>query len=388
MPAIFDTACLLLSSVYAAIGLLAMLRARGLRRFEEGELPDPAQWPSLSVIVPACDEFSTLEAASASLRAQDYPDLQILLVDDRSRDGTSELVDQIAASDPRVTPLHIKELPPGWLGKVHALHIASLQARGEWLLFTDADVHFSPGALRRAIAMVVHEKLDHLSLLPRTTTGTLAGDVGVATFGGLFMLAGRADEVGKPGSDVAVGVGAFNLVRAESLRRTAGFPWLALEIADDFGLATLIQKSGGRGGFAVAAKALSVQWYADLPAMIRGLAKNMFAAAGRFSWPRSLVMIFGFAAMPLGVFAGLAFGSAATRLVALFTLIFVVWTCQVNMRKFQMPAFPALFLPLGHLVMAWILLHSAWKTTRQGGIIWRGTWYPLAELRAGQRVSL
>lgn len=376
------------SAIYAAMGLVAMLRARGLRRFEDGEFPEPAQWPALSVVVPACDEASTLESASASLRAQDYPDLQILLVDDRSRDGTAELVDRIAASDQRVTPLHIAKLPAGWLGKVHALHVASLQARGQWLLFTDADVHFSPGALRQAIAMALHENLDHLSLLPRTTTRTLAGDVGVATFGGLFMLAGRADQVGKPGSDVAVGVGAFNLVRADSLRATAGFPWLALEIADDFGLATLIQQAGGRGAFAVASQTLAVEWYADLPAMIRGLDKNMFAAAGQFSWPRSLAMIFGFVAMPLGMFAGLAFGALVTRVVALLTLIFVVWTCQVNMRKFQMPALPALFLPFGHLTMGWILLHSAWKTTRQGGIIWRGTWYPLAELRAGQRVSL
>src|SRR6185503_6720653 len=104
--------------------------------------PDPPRWPKLSIIIPACNEAASIEAAVTSRLAQDYPDFEVCVIDDRSTDGTGAIVDRLAEGDPRVRAVHITELPEGWLGKVHALHRGVSIATGEWLLLSDADVHF------------------------------------------------------------------------------------------------------------------------------------------------------------------------------------------------------------------------------------------------------
>ena len=137
-------------------------------------IPDPASlrpkmpgvWPRLSVIMTACKEEGTLRDAMTSKLADGYTDAEFIVVDDRSIDGTGTIIDALAASDERVKPLHLTTLPPDWLGKVHAMHRAAQVATGDWILFSDADVHLAPGTLRRAIAYCEMEKLDHLALLP------------------------------------------------------------------------------------------------------------------------------------------------------------------------------------------------------------------------------
>ena len=128
--------------------------------------PDPAAWPSLSVVVPACNEAGSIAPALASLLGQDYPALQVVLVDDRSSDGTGEIMDRLAARDPRVVVDHVRELPAGWLGKVHALERGVAHATGTWMLLTDADVRLAPGTLRRAIAWAGEQGYDHLAVFP------------------------------------------------------------------------------------------------------------------------------------------------------------------------------------------------------------------------------
>src|SRR5689334_11686200 len=127
---------------------------------------DPSRWPRLSVVIPACNEAASIEASVKSRLAQDYPDFEVCVVDDRSTDGTSAIVDRLAQGDPRVRPLHITKLPEGWLGKVHALHQGASTATGEWLLFTDADVHFAPGTLRRVIAYCEARGIDFITTIP------------------------------------------------------------------------------------------------------------------------------------------------------------------------------------------------------------------------------
>ena len=123
-------------------------------------------WSRVSVIVPARDEAGTIEAAAATLMAQDYPNLQIVFVDDRSGDGTGAMMDRLAANDSRVTVVHVEELPEGWLGKVHALAAGWAASDGEYVLLTDADVHFAPGALRAAVTAAADGGLDHLAACP------------------------------------------------------------------------------------------------------------------------------------------------------------------------------------------------------------------------------
>ncbi|MEK7768052.1 MAG: glycosyltransferase family A protein, partial [bacterium] len=145
-------ACLAACGWWAGMALVIRRHVAGLRSLGDEAAPEPAAWPRLSVLVPACNEADTLEPALETLLRSDYPDLEVILVDDRSTDGTGAVVDRLAARDARIVPVHVAALPPGWLGKVHAMHVALPHATGEWLLFSDADVHAAPDTIRRAVA--------------------------------------------------------------------------------------------------------------------------------------------------------------------------------------------------------------------------------------------
>ena len=169
--------------IYAGLCLLYWMRtAYGVLRVRSGvsiltkiDSSDPPDWPMVSVIVPACNEADKFESAARTLLAQDYANLEIILVDDRSTDSTGQIADRLADSDPRVRVLHITELPDGWLGKVHALDRGLAQCSGEIVLFTDADVHHRSDTIRRAVAFMQSEKLDHVAGCPslRSSAGLL-----------------------------------------------------------------------------------------------------------------------------------------------------------------------------------------------------------------------
>ena len=104
----------------------------------------PRVWPRLSIVIPACNEAPAIQGAVESILAQDYPNLEIVLIDDRSTDETGVIIDRLAASDFRILRIHVTRLPDGWLGKVHALCRGAEASTGEWMLLTDADVHLAP----------------------------------------------------------------------------------------------------------------------------------------------------------------------------------------------------------------------------------------------------
>ncbi len=353
--------------------------------------PAPKNWPCLSVIVPACNEAAHLEPAVATLKRQDYPELEIILVNDRSSDGTGTVIDRLAAGDSRIRAVHVTTLPEGWLGKVHALQQGVEQARGEWLLFTDADIHFSPGALRRAMALVLHQGADHLALIPRAIQSGFWLEVAVRTFGLLFLLTTRAAEVNRPGSRAFVGIGAFNLVNARTLRQTPGFEWLRLEAGDDVGLGLMVKLAGGTSRIAIAYDDLSVRWYESVPAMFKGLEKNLFGPGSRYRWWLMLLqvaIIWALVAAPVtalifGIFqvsAPLWIAGAAAVVMHLIFSLFHYYESPV-----EIPSL--LFLPAGLVLISLMMLRAGFQCVRNDGIDWRGTHYPLDQLRGGQRVK-
>ncbi len=347
---------------------------------------DPARWPRLSIVVTACDERDTLPGAAATWRALDYPDLQVVLVDDRSRDGTSELADDLARRDPRLDVVHVEQLPDGWLGKPHAMQRGLDRADGEWILFTDADVHFDPSALRRALLLAERRGLDFLAVLPDIPVQGFLLNAAMATFGRMFSMSQRLWKVSDPSSEAFVGLGAFNLVRRSALDATAGLPWLAMDTVDDLALGLLMKRSGARCDVAWGGGLVSVAWYESLGAMVVGMEKNTYAMAGcRLS--TIVVMVAGVLLLELGPLAALLPGNpgwlqglaGAALLVGVVTgLRLAAW--------FRRPLLPALATPVGALLFAWILLRAAVLGARRGGIRWRGTFYPVEALRAGRRV--
>src|SRR5262250_896655 len=168
--------------------------------------------PRIAVLFAARDEEKKLPGALATLVAQDYPRLEIVAVDDRSSDATSRILDEFAANHSQLCVVHVRELPPGWLGKPHALQKAYEASSGEWLLFTDADVRFRPDALRRAVTLAKQNKLDHVTLLADVEMSGFWETVLLTFFGMAFHLGNNPGGVSEPSSRAYVGVGAFQLM--------------------------------------------------------------------------------------------------------------------------------------------------------------------------------
>ena len=355
----------------------------------EIEAPEPLRWPRLSVVVPACNEAESIEGALGSLLALDYPSLEVVAIDDRSTDGTGDIIARLGASDPKLRRLRVEVLPEGWLGKIHAMDRGVAEASGEWLLFTDADVHFAPEALRKAVAYAEARKLDHLTALPVVHSLGFWGDTlynVVNAVAAPFVPLWRMED---PEAEVVVGLGAFNLVRASAFARTPGFEWLKLDVADDMALALMIKRHGGLCSVVNGRGLLSLQWYTGYLDMMRKTQKNFYAIVGRFSMARLLVLsasMLWLGAAPLVAFAPL--GIPWSWIVGLVGTAAMVSAVAINTRWQRRALSPALFAPVGLVLLVAVMLRAGWLGARMGGISWRGTLYESAALKAGTRFKM
>jgi hypothetical protein len=348
--------------------------------------PAPEEWPRLSIVIPACNEAVTLESALTSVLRQDYPYLEIILIDDRSSDGTAEIVDRMAAADSRIVALHVQELPEGWLGKVHALDLGVRMSAGTWLLFTDADVHFAPGALRQAVALAVRGEIDHLAAIPELWPSTFLVDACIALFCRAFAVTMRVWAVADPKSAAFVGVGAFNLVRRAALERTEGFSWLRMEVGDDMGLGMMLKQSGARCGLVNARGVLGLHWYRTLGEMARG-AEKAYAVVAQCSLFRTAVLCLALVALewaPLAALAG--WNVRGLRWSGLAMPAAAAGSCAVFACRWKTRLLPGLLFPLSALIVAGMMLRSGWLGFRRGGVAWRGTLYRKDQLLAGRRL--
>jgi cellulose synthase/poly-beta-1,6-N-acetylglucosamine synthase-like glycosyltransferase len=348
-----------------------------------GGAPPPGPFPALTVVVPCRDEARGVDAAVRSLLAQDLPDLQVVAVDDRSTDGTGELLDRLAARDARLEVIHVAALPPGWLGKNHACAAGARRARGGWILFTDGDVVFAPGALRRALGAATARRLGHLAVAPTFVAPGFAERAFVTAFAALLAPALRLWELPRAGTRAFFGVGAFNLVRRDAYEAAGGHARIPLEVVDDVKLGLLLRRSGVPQG-AAASGLVSVRWQHGLAPSVAGLVKNAFAAV-EYRLPVALAGAAGLLLLGAGpVVLAAAAPSAAARGVALAALAVSVLH-HARWARAQAGARGAggLLMPAGAAVLGAVLLGSALAARARGAVLWRGTRYPLDEVRSG-----
>ncbi len=343
--------------------------------------PD-AECPRISILFSARDEEEKLAVALATLMEIDYPDFEIVAVDDRSQDATGRILDEFAAAHERLRVVHVDRLPKGWLGKPHGLQRAYEASSGEWLLFTDADVRFKPDVLRRAISLTKANNLDHLTLLGDVEMVGFWETVLITFFGLGFHLAANPAQVSNPRSSRYVGVGAFQLVRRSAYEASGTHRRLAMEVVDDMKLGKIVKQAGFRSGCAVAQDSVTVRWHAGAGNLVRGVTKNFFAGTG-FDLRIVAAQIAGLLMMDVLPFASVVFGhgwiralSAITVAVALSFHVGVATVMRVS------PLY-ALTHPLGALLFCYMVLRSTVVTLWQGGIVWRDTFYPLDELKRG-----
>ncbi|HKS83587.1 MAG TPA: glycosyltransferase family 2 protein [Candidatus Acidoferrales bacterium] len=338
--------------------------------------------PRVSILFAARDEAEKLPAALKTLLALDYPDYEVIAVDDRSEDATQKILQEAAAQNPHLKIVRVNSLPVGWLGKPHALQRAFEESSGEWLVFTDADVHFAPDVLRRALAIAREKDWEHMPLMANVLMDSSGEKIALTYFGFAFTLAMRPWRVSMPRTNNYVGVGAFQMIRRSTYQKLGMHRALKMEVVDDVKLGKLAKLSGARSGVGLPGNLLTVRWHAGLRNIIRGTTKNFFAAGGFRLWV-TCAQILGTILLCVVPFAALPFARGwALAFAAIACAIAVVTQAGVS-RAFGVEPVYALAHPIGALLMTWMVARSAFVTLRQGGIVWRGTFYPLNDLRRG-----
>jgi glycosyltransferase involved in cell wall biosynthesis len=206
------------SIVWFALGVEWFRGMRGIPLLREaGSTGNIGRYPSLSVIVPARNEERSIRESVETMLAQSYPGkLEVIVIDDRSTDGTKRILQTLQSAQPdRLRVFRVHDLPEGWLGKNHALFFGTESALGEWLLFTDADVRFSPVCFEYAMNYASSNGLHHLTLPPEIISRGALLRAFVAAFTMIFMMTQRPWRAPDPLARESVGVGAFNLVRRD-----------------------------------------------------------------------------------------------------------------------------------------------------------------------------
>ena len=345
----------------------------------------PSGNPRVSIIVPARNEEESIEQALNTLLALDYDNYELIVVNDRSTDRTGEILARVQ-KDPRFSArmrvIEHNELPTGWLGKPHAMWTAATQASGEWLLFTDADVLFKPDSLRRAITYAEEEKTDHLVVFPRMIMKRPGEFMMIAFFQTMFMFGHRPWKVADPKAKDHMGVGAFNLVRRSTYDSVGTYKALRMEVLDDMKLGKVIKSAGFAQRNVFGDDLISIRWARGAMGVVNNLTKNFFALLS-FQWWRTVLTAIALLYLNLGPFLGIALAHGWARLpygMALSAMFLIYlgmsWRSGV-------PPYYFLLHPVSTLLFTYTLFRSMFHTLKNDGVIWRGTKYPLEELRKG-----
>jgi cellulose synthase/poly-beta-1,6-N-acetylglucosamine synthase-like glycosyltransferase len=374
--------------------------------------------PRVSIIVPARNEEETIEQALNTLLALDYDNYEVIAVNDRSTDRTGAIMERVAESQSQnqnqnqnhspyshvsqrlrgmghptvrstvrftvrsLRVIHHTELPGGWLGKTYAMWTAANQAEGDWLLFTDADVLFKPDSLRRALVYAESVPADHVILFPQMIMKRPGEYMMIAFFQTMFMFGHRPWKVADPSTDDHMGVGAFNLVRRRVYDAVGTYEALRMEVLDDMKLGKVVKRAGFAQRNVFGGDLISVRWAIGAMGVVDNLTKNFFAVLS-FQWWRTVISAFGLAFLNFGPFVGvfLAHGWARVPYAVALGSMFSIYIGMS--RRSAVPAYYFLLHPVSAALFIYTLLRSMILTLWNDGITWRGTKYPLDELRKG-----
>jgi GT2 family glycosyltransferase len=363
------------------LGLRSMRTARGVPA-ERDAAP-----PSCTIVLAARDEAERIEQTIRRALAQTGVRLQVIAVDDRSTDGTPKILTRLAEENDRFVSVRVDALPAGWLGKCHALHDGAKRATGDWLLFIDADTWLEPGAASAGISLAARTGAGHICFAPAMASTTLPGRA--TLLAGMSLYAVRALGVHSERLGAYMGVGAYNLIDARVYRSFGGHEALRMDILDDVKLALLANRAGARTRTAFAPDLVEVEWAGSARGFVRLLEKNAFATQN-YSPVRTAC--FASAAIVSMLTPMAAIGIAALTdsplVLAMALACIAVYLANavpaaIIARRFGWGPGGALLAPFGHWVVLAAGLNSAFRTLRAGGVSWRETFYPLADLRKG-----
>jgi len=261
-----------------------------------------------------------------------------------------------------------------WTGANHAT--------GEWLLFTDADVLYRLDALSRAVAYAETEHADHLVLFPRMIMHSPGETMMIAFFQALFVFGHRPWKVADPKAKDHMGAGAFNMVRRRVYDAIGTYRALQFEVLDDMKLGKLVKNAGYAQRNVFGDDLISLRWIKGTMGMVQNLTKN-FCAIVSFQWPRAVASAFTLAFLNLMPFVGICLAQGFARLPYAVALISIFGIYLGMSWKSDVPAYYFLLHPISSALFVYIMLRSMILTLGRGGVVWRGTFYPLEQLRKG-----
>ena len=338
----------------------------------------PTAMPRVSIVVPARNEERDVEASVRSYLAQDYPDLEVVAVDDRSTDTTPRILERLARQDPRLRVVPGVEPPAGWLGKPHALAEGAGAARGELLLFADADVRYAPDTVSRAVAHAESEGLDFLCLLPRIEMRGFWENVLLPyLYVALFQSPAFAANWRRP-RWIAVGGGAGNLVRRGVYERVGGHAALRDSVIDDVRLGFTVKAAGFRFGLVRAEDAVGVRMYRGFREVFDGFTKNaayIYQGAAGVGFFALTAATLGSALFPPAALAAAVLGAplaAAEARLAIAGTILALLSRLVLARALGDPLWPAFTHPIMTGIWTGILSRSLFHRFVRRRLTWRG----------------
>tara|TARA_R110002072_G_scaffold13481_2_gene56859 strand:+ start:51186 stop:52334 length:1149 start_codon:yes stop_codon:yes gene_type:complete len=366
---------------YAGPALVLMPR-RTLRRFSQ-QLNEPTDWPLVSVVIAARDEEQRIGQTLTALLDSDYPAMEVILANDRSTDRTAGIAESIVAHDDRLRLVTIDQVPDGWLGKTNAMTQAAKLASGQFLLFTDGDIQFSPDAIRLAMRYTLDRQLDHFCLFPSMETEGWAERVLVSFFAMLFAFGTQPWLRRLRFPSAYYGIGAFNLVRRSAYDAAGGHEPIRLDILDDVKLGKLLFKQRASADYLIAEDAVRVRWQPSAWGVIRGLEKNAFA-----SMSYSLVKMLGFSAFFVAVFFAPLVTAILVPLDSSSGFLAILILLHLTFGRLSVAFGGSVTVVPGLIVGAVGVLFAFWRSAflvlRRGGVNWRETFYSLKDLRTGE----
>ncbi|QKS70551.1 glycosyltransferase [Paenalkalicoccus suaedae] len=330
---------------------------------------------TVSMIVAARNEEKHIYEAVSTMLDQVYPHVEVIVVDDRSEDDTFRLLNELKATHKnrkRLRIVQVTSLPNGWLGKNHALYQGYLASKSDYLLFTDADITFHHRTLQKVMAYTDNMNIDHLALIPQNLKGTLfyRGFLSYWSILGVWNFIQLRHA----------GVGAFNLINRRVYEDIGTHIEVAMAPDDDLKLGKQVVKKGYRQQLGFGNGLVFVQWYENIPQVINGLEKNLFAF---MRYNLGLAGFFSIAIILLHTspFIAIFYTEGFTQLFLLAALLIYLFMYVFNQPYSNDSWLFFLLMPINGILFTYCLLRSAYKTLRQGGVKWRGTTYSMKDLR-------
>ena len=350
--------------------------------------PAPMHAPLISVCIPARNEERNIRTCVEAMLAQDYPNLEVIVLDDRSSDSTPLILADIASRDSRLHPISGSDLPKGWVGKPFALFQASAQARGEWLCFVDADTIATPETLSSCYVKAIETNADMFTIMTFQILGSFWEKVVMPIVMTALSIGFSPRRVNDPSRRDAIANGQFILIKRSTYNAIGGYESVKDQIVEDKAMAEKVKWNGYRLIVADGMRITRTRMYTSLPEMWEGWTKNIYLGLhdrpamlmlGAFGGFLALIAAFFLPIWPLiGILWVLQGGGWLAGLVIIKSML--LWSILLHerakiARKMEISPWYAFTIPLGAAVFAAMMLASTWKVISGRGVTWKGRVY-------------